>query len=330
MCHRLFHTKCSLALVSFVGVALRSTTSAFAPSSSCATLLSACGVSFSNPVRNGIHHRLQSSSTAILRASPSDEDDIDTTDDAIITNSNGKEKEDASSSSLGSDLRRAFLASSLTALTYNIVAIEMPSALGRLSNPGYERVSPLQFVAALGDPDASSGGGAQHWGLWRTDPGPRGLRLRDYERMVGSGSDNNDESSSSAVSRPTWLDDADFFLDENAIIMPPPEFPLPPGKYLVTGARTVTTGLTIDATGNWKLDDGDGDDTNGHTLYDVTHLPCRAARYRRRVAQDAENGSPSTVRRGDFPVAPGGVMPDVPGTDKQIYSVLFIIGKRSV
>ena len=44
------------------------------------------------------------------------------------------------------------------------------------------------------------------------------------------------------------------------------------GKYLVTGGREVTTTLTVHADGRWELADG-------ATLYDVTHLPCRAARY---------------------------------------------------
>ena len=41
---------------------------------------------------------------------------------------------------------------------------------------------------------------------------------------------------------------------------------------MVTGGREVTTMLSIDAQGGWKLE-------NGATLYDVTHLPCRSARY---------------------------------------------------
>ena len=45
--------------------------------------------------------------------------------------------------------------------------------------------------------------------------------------------------------------------------------------YLVTGGRFVTTVLTIANQGTtWSLDAKDG-----ATLYDVTHLPCRAARY---------------------------------------------------
>jgi hypothetical protein len=79
----------------------------------------------------------------------------------------------------------------------------------------------------------------------------------------------------------------------------------------------VTTGLTIEANGHWKLDDD-------HTLYEVTHLPCRAARYR---PATASNGSPATARLTDFPVQPGAVMPAVPGCAQQDYAVLFLLGK---
>ena len=34
---------------------------------------------------------------------------------------------------------------------------------------------PTQFIAALGDPQATSGGGAETWGIWYVDPGPRGV-----------------------------------------------------------------------------------------------------------------------------------------------------------
>eukprot|EP00562_Extubocellulus_spinifer_P021208 CAMPEP_0178616700 /NCGR_PEP_ID=MMETSP0698-20121128/3344_1 /TAXON_ID=265572 /ORGANISM="Extubocellulus spinifer, Strain CCMP396" /LENGTH=257 /DNA_ID=CAMNT_0020255533 /DNA_START=177 /DNA_END=946 /DNA_ORIENTATION=+ len=208
---------------------------------------------------------------------------------------------------LASKARRALLASSAAALTYN--AIILGPTLGLFTPPGYKRISPIQFIAALGDRDASSGNGADSWGLWSTDPGPRGLRLRDYEKIKSSTSSSGGET----VRAPPWLNEKDFFLDENAIIMPQPEFPLPAGKYLVTGGRMVTTGLTIEPSGQWKLDSG--------KLYDVTHLPCRAARYR----PNSEGGSPLTVQKSDFPVVPGAVMPKVPGTDKQDYAVLFIV-----
>lgn len=45
----------------------------------------------------------------------------------------------------------------------------------------FKRIS-TQYIAALGDPGATSGSGAQAWGLWPLDPGPRGVELDNYER----------------------------------------------------------------------------------------------------------------------------------------------------
>ena len=42
---------------------------------------------------------------------------------------------------------------------------------------------PTQFIAALGDPGATSGSGAQSWGLWPLDPGPRGVELTSYQQL---------------------------------------------------------------------------------------------------------------------------------------------------
>ena len=131
----------------------------------------------------------------------------------------------------------------------------------------FQRIE-TQFIAALGDPGASSGSGAQSWGLWPVDPGPRGVRLGSFAQMKAAG----------GVAPAGWkFDPANWWLEEHGLIMEPPVFPLPPGKYLVTGDREVTTVLTIhpvDAGGDsrWEL----GDHAK---LYDVTHLPCRAARY---------------------------------------------------
>ena len=76
--------------------------------------------------------------------------------------------------------------------------------------------------------------------------------------------------------------------------MEKPDFPLPPGKYMVTGGREVTTVLTIDDGGGWKLDDG-------AKLHDVTHLPCRSARY----VPEADGASPANANPAEFPVTPG-------------------------
>jgi hypothetical protein len=157
----------------------------------------------------------------------------------------------------------------------------------------FQRI-PTQFIAALGDPEANSGSGAQSWGLWPVDPGPRGVRLSSFAQMKAAG----------GVAPAGWKFDAtSWWLEEHGLIMEPPVFPVPPGKYLVTGDREVTTVLTIhpadpDGDSRWELGDR-------ATLYDVTHLPCRAARYTSTTGE----GSPANVERTAFPVAPGAMTP---------------------
>lgn len=198
-------------------------------------------------------------------------------------------------------IRRAFLISSLVAGAQFLFA-------QAYAPPGFERIQ-TQFMAALGDPNASKGTGAQDWGLWELDPGPRGVRLRNYDSQLVN---NNN------VAPAGWkFDSKDWWLEEHGLIMEAPKFPVAPGRYLVTGGRLVTTILTVDDGGSWKLDDG--------KLYDVTHLPCRSARY----TPTSEGGSPLTARQFDFPVTPGAEMPAVPGCNKQDYAVLFVIGKEA-
>jgi len=72
---------------------------------------------------------------------------------------------------------------------------------------GFRRLPSTQFIAALGDPNASQGTGAQEWGLWRADPGPRGVWLRDYERSL----EQND-----GISPVGWkFDKNDWWLEEH-------------------------------------------------------------------------------------------------------------------
>src|SRR6202162_2691035 len=47
----------------------------------------------------------------------------------------------------------------------------------------FRRIEP-QYIAALGDAGATSGNGAQSWGLWSQDPGPRGCKLDRYDQFV--------------------------------------------------------------------------------------------------------------------------------------------------
>jgi hypothetical protein len=172
---------------------------------------------------------------------------------------------------------------------------------------------PTQFIAALGDPDAASGTGAESWGLWPQDPGPRGVMLSDYESLKAQG----------GVAPAQWKFDAsNWWLEEHGLIMEQPTFPIPPGKYVVTGGREVTAVLTIhpkgdDGVQHWELD-------KGATLHDVTHLRCHSARYM--PAAGANSCSPAKAQMSAFPVVPGGPMPPVEGCDKQDYQVLIVIG----
>lgn len=172
---------------------------------------------------------------------------------------------------------------------------------------------PTQFIAALGDPGATSGTGAEAWGIWTVDPGPRGVPLANYDDLKAAG----------GLAPSQWIfDTANWWLDENGLLMEKPDFPLPPGKYLVTGDREVTSVLTIypidkDGAQRWQLD-------KGATLYDVTHLPCRSARYTS-PGKDS-SCSPSTAQQSQFPVTPGAAMPPIDGCTKQDFAVLFVIG----
>jgi hypothetical protein len=198
-------------------------------------------------------------------------------------------------------------------LMYNAIALGLIGASGvanAYTPSGFQRISPAKFIAALGDPKASQGSGASEWGLWKVDPGPRGVWLNDYTKQITSNNNN--------MAPAGWtFDRNDWWLEEHGLIMEAPQFPLEAGRYLVTGGRMVTTELTIDLKGNWKLEEG--------SLYDVTHLPCRSARYT--PGPQEEKGSPLTANPRDFPVAPGAIMPSVPGCDKQDYAVLFVVGK---
>ena len=193
-----------------------------------------------------------------------------------------------------------------------MAAVEQSAHAAGTVQPKFKRVSP-QYIAALGDPGATSGSGAQSWGLWRLDPGPRGVKLDRYERLKAAG----------GIAPAQWkFDSADWWVEEHGLIMEKPEFPIPPGKYVVTGNRRVTTVLTIhprdkDGTQRWELGDG-------ATLYDVTHLECRSARYTPATSKNA--CSPANARMAAFPVAPGGPMPPVEGCNKQDYAVLIVIG----
>ena len=176
----------------------------------------------------------------------------------------------------------------------------------------FKRTQP-QYIAALAAPNAASGTGAETWGLWRKDPGPRGVWLKYYPALKAAG-----------IAPHGWrFDKKDWWLDENGLIMEQPEFPMPAGKYLVTGGREVASVLTVhpkDASGkqSWEL-------AKKATIHDVTHLGCRSARYT--PAGDENSCSPSKAPMTAFKVAPGAAMPAVEGCKHQDYSVLIVIGR---
>ncbi|MEK9141793.1 MAG: hypothetical protein AAB308_12130, partial [Nitrospirota bacterium] len=204
-------------------------------------------------------------------------------------------------------MRRACLATALL-MTMTVAAQSVHAAGGGQTK--FRRIS-TQYIAALGDPGATSGNGAQLWGLWPLDPGPRGIKLNRYQSLKNSG----------GIAPARWkFDDTDWWLEEHGLIMEQPTVPLPPGKYVVTGARKVTAVLTIhpaDSHGDrrWELD-------QGSTLYDVTHLACRSARYTPATVDGS--CSPAHAKQTAFPVAPGGAMPPVEGCTKQDYAVLIV------
>ncbi len=170
-----------------------------------------------------------------------------------------------------------------------------------------------QYIAALGDPAAKSGTDAATWGFWSLDPGPRGVWTKDYQSLIANG----------GVAPKGWQFDAKaWWLEEHGLIMEAPQFPLPAGQYVVTGGRDVTSVLTIkpaDAAGlqAWSLADG-------ATIYDVTHLRCRAALYR--AKGDGPSCSPDKTPTDVFPMSPGVSMPAIEGCSKQDYQVLIVVG----
>jgi len=175
----------------------------------------------------------------------------------------------------------------------------------------------------VGDPKASSGTGSDAWGLWRDDPGPRGVFLRNYEASIKA---NNN------IAPAGWkFDTNDWWVEEHGLIMSTPgSLPrkqldkntkqvLPYKRYIVTGDRDVTTVLTVFENGRWELQKG--------SLYDVTHLPCRSARYTP-LADGKGSCDPMAANGRDFPVKPGAEMPNIPGCAKQDYAVLFVLGEE--
>ncbi len=175
----------------------------------------------------------------------------------------------------------------------------------------YEPI-PTQYIAALGPTTATSGNDAETWGLWAVDPGPRGVWIKDFAELQAN----------AAVAPAGWQFDASaWWLEEHGLMMEAPVFPIPAGRYVVTGGRETTAVLTVAAPGQdghqaWSLD-------SGATIYDVTHLRCRAAVYR---AADGQTCSPEATPLHVFPMEPDRAMPTVEGCSKRDYQVLIVVG----
>ena len=170
-----------------------------------------------------------------------------------------------------------------------------------------------QYIAALAPAGATSGTGAETWGIWRVDPGPIGVWLRFYKLLGQAGN----------IAPAGWrFDIDDWWLDENGLIMRAPDFPISPGQYYVTNGEDQIALLTIEAPDKdgkqaWSL-------SNGKTIKDVTHGPCRSARYTPIGASGT--CTPEKANVSDFPLQPGEEVPPIEMCDRQIYAVLIVFG----
>ncbi|MGB7182230.1 MAG: hypothetical protein WBD51_09880, partial [Burkholderiaceae bacterium] len=206
----------------------------------------------------------------------------------------------------------------LTALLLAL-CLPQPGVAQQAPDIKFQRI-PVQFIAALGDPGATGGDNAQLWGIWREDPGPRGVSLHYLHRLTEK----------NRVTPAGWqFDPNEWWLEENGLVMERPSVPLPPGNYLVTGDRETTAVLTIEKTKGTGKADTSGPTRwtlhSGAKLHDVTHLGCRSARYTPLTAAGS-TCSPAQAPVEEFRVDPGAEMPPVPGCQKQDFAVLFVVG----
>ncbi len=193
----------------------------------------------------------------------------------------------------------------LKAIASLSVVFSLPAFAGK-----FRRI-PYQYIAVLAPEGATSGTGAETWGLWRNDPGPIGVWLKQYKAFKKEG----------GIGPTGWqFDIDDWWLDENGLIMKAPEFPMPAGQYLVTNGEENISLLTVkspDTQGkqSWYLD-------SGKTIADVTHGPCRSARY----TPESATGTctPDKAAQSVFPLAPGESPPSVTGCNKKDYAVLIV------
>ena len=196
----------------------------------------------------------------------------------------------------------------LAAYAAGVILAFGPAQADQIYMPGK-----TQYIAALGPSSATSGTGAETWGFWAVDPGPRGVWITDYPNLLEN----------AGVAPDGWqFDTAAWWLEEHGLMMESPVFPLPAGNYVVTGGREVTSVLTVaapDATGKQAWSIG-----GGASLYDITHLGCRAAVYT--AAAPGQSCTPDKTNTDVFPMRPDISMPEVDGCAKQDYQVLIVTG----
>jgi hypothetical protein len=259
------------------------------------------------PIFATIHRRHHRSVSFETRALP-----IDVNGDLIGISSTDNHQSQSPIMSRRTTFRSLLTTVAVTAITVSFSFVSSAAASDSpRSFDGFKRITPIQFIAALGDPKSSTGTNAfSEWGVWTVDPGPRGVRLQNAKDLE-------------ATKRGPYgwpFDNNDWWLEEHGLIMETPDFALPsPGRYVVTGGRETTCILTVADDGSWSL-------AGGATLADVTHLPCRAARYTSK--ENETSCRPTKANPGNFPVKPGALMPPVSGCAKQDYAVIFVIGKE--
>lgn len=126
-------------------------------------LLPSLAGSFSPPSRIGGTQR----KTCILREQQLDEDD-----GLIVENVN-----DSGRRNLIINTVSAGLLAATGVATWELYKMEV------YTPPGFRRLPTTGFLAALADPTSTEGSGADQWGFWPQDPGPRGVWLRDYDTL---------------------------------------------------------------------------------------------------------------------------------------------------
>merc|ERR1719382_1631809 len=89
----------------------------------------------------------------------------------------------------------------------------------RSAQPQFNKLRQIQFIAASVDPtsadiQATAGHGAEAWGIWRVDPGPRGVMLTDFKSLEASG----------GIARAGWrFNPKEWWLEEHGLIMEAPD-----------------------------------------------------------------------------------------------------------